>query len=71
MGFTSAPSYHPERGKTMKKREVAIMAALAAGGWTVVEPIPMTAKQAGFSYKTFAGKPYEKLKVYMLIANTM
>ncbi len=47
------------------------MAALAAGGWTVVEPIPMTAKQAGFSYKTFAGKPYEKLKVYMLIANTM
>jgi hypothetical protein len=26
------PSYHPEKGKTMKKRELAIMAVLAAGG---------------------------------------
>jgi hypothetical protein len=51
------------------------MAVLAAGGWTVVEPIPMTAKHAGFSYQTFAENAFsekvsEKLKVYMRIANT-
>ncbi len=46
------------------------MAVLAAGGWTVVEPIPMTAKQAGFLTRYSQTKAYEKAKVYMWIVNT-